>query len=355
MRLAEGDFPGIHHRDYISDNDAKKLRVSRPHLKTCKSNTRKRLILCVNILLKDTTSKKTIETLSRIFSQCQWVDVRLKGVYLLRLNSAVLQKFHLAFKALITPITELNESRFRYLVLYTLSEQSESIAATLSQLTIEPCRLRVFCCLLQRNADISKVVVSALSSFLIHSCEHLEYLQIQYWSLTLISLDALLQCSKLRVISIGEAKGEQSKQFMSRHSVEDVFTAVSQLHHLEYFQWSENINLTTAGLLCLHNLLSSSFKTLQHFHINFMYVLLSTTDLMNKTFSVLSDILVPLLNGKQGSEEVTTFRFSFEGIVDTLLDWLFRLRSNICFKLGQQKSYAIELLSYAVDCFFMPS
>lgn len=348
MRLVQGNVPGIHHRDYLSDSDAKRLGVSRPHLKTCKSNTREPLTLCVNILLNDTTSKRTIETLTEICSQHQWVDVKLKGVNLLGLNSAVLKKFHLAFNTLISPITDCvysTKSCFRYLLLYS-AEQSENLAATLSQLIIEPCRLRAFC-LLQTNADISDVLSSSLSTFLVHSCEYLEYLQLQYWSLTLISLDALLQCSRLRVISISEA-WRLSKLFRSRHSVEDVLTAVSQLPHLEFFQWCETINFTTAGLLCLHNLLNDSFKSLQHFHINFMYVLLSTTDLVNITFSVLSDILIPLLNGKEGSEEVTTFRFAFEGIVDILLDWLFKLRSNVCFKLGQQVSHATELVFFGV-------
>ena len=389
MRLVQGSVPVTHPTDYVNEGDAKKLKVSRPSLKAVRSNPN--LTLCVNVLLDGTTSKQTIKMLTEICSQHHYIKVMVKGINLFGLNPVAAKLLQKHFSAFISPTTDhiyVSESCFQYLskwkeICAVASDDSLSLwfyrdikrsqyipilpalcrnlllhvcthtptdilSHTLAQLTEEPCRLQSFC-LIQSNAVSSRILSSALSAFLAGTCECLEYLQLQSWRFTFIPLDSIVQCSKLRVLCITQTQADfrgnvtAVGSFRPINSVENVLEAVSQLPYLEFFQWSEVLNFTTTGLLCLCNVLTDSFSSLHHFHLCFNYMLLSTTDLENETFSVLNTVLLPLLSGKEGSEEVTTFRYALDGIVDVVLDWLVTVRPGVCFKFDTQLPWATQL------------
>lgn len=220
-------------------------------------------------------------------------------------------------------------------------ENSHRLATKLSDLSLERRTLQALCLLLWRQRiEMSDGLCGALGSLLLSVSSSLEYLQLRCWSLISTDLESLLQCSKLRVLSVTE-ECVKSHFNRPRHSASEIFTAISQLPHLEFFQWSESINLTTAALLSLHHLLCDSVRSLQHFHVSLIHLLLSTMDLENKSYSPLIDVLLPLLRGKEGNESCTTYIFPFEN--DIVLQWLSVLRPEVCFRLGNQVECVSEL------------
>ena len=118
-----------------------------------------------------------------------------------------------------------------------------------------------------------------------------QYLQLQsLLSFTLLDFNSLSKCRQLRVLSVTSSDGSVRAKY--KHSVSVILAAVSQLPLLQYFHWCQGLNLTTHSLLCPGGLLTKSFRSLCHFHVNFSSLLLSTTDLTNKKYSVLKILLV---------------------------------------------------------------
>ena len=366
LNLVNGRVPVTHLRDYVNDREAETLGLSRPQL-SC-SPLQPPVSLHVNIMLDDTTTKRTIDALVEICSHRQWVEVKLKGLNILGLSSRVLKKFQLNFYSLISPITDhvyLTGACFRELkeiqsvpstlwvacdaplltipcnctnFLLASREGNNQVAKILHKLSAEPPCLRAFC-ILQQGMDLTGALSDALGTFLLTVSGSLEYLQLQRWSFSSTDLKSLLECTKLRVLSITE---DCVPTFaLHKHSAGDIFTAISQLPHLEFFQWSENLNLTTVGLLSLHHILRESLRFLRHFHIGISWLHLSTTDLGNESYSPLEDVLLPLMNGKEGSDACTTYRFPFTH--DRILEWLSVLRPRVCFRLGVKVNEVTQL------------
>ena len=390
LNLVNGRVPVTHLCDYISDKEAQKLHISRPHLKNCAVPHSSPLTLYVNILLDHRTSKQTIDSLVEICSHCKWVDVKLRGINVFDVRSALLEKYRAVFDTLISPVVEhmyLTEwcfgggnewhtmtynERFSLWVSNSATQDSEllimkipvgcknllistyrrspALTKTLTELTRNSRTLRAFC-LMRHNTDISQHLSTALDNFLVSVSENLEYLQLRCWSFTSTDFSSLQQCLKLRVLSVTEDYWSSALN-SPKHSVSDILTALSQLPHLEFIQWSENLNLTTYGLFCLYNLLNNSFNSLQHFHVRFQFLILSTTDLENEAYTVMTSVLQPILCGLEGCESCTSFIFHFEKIHSTLSKWLSALRPEVCFRLCKEVSQAIELLR-AVQCTLM--
>lgn len=369
LTLVNGTAPVTSLRDYVSDKEAQKLKEFRPQLQNYDRRQHTPLTLYINLMLDDTASKWTVDALAQIRSQQQWVQVVVKGINILGLRSfSVLKKLQSNLDAVLSPVIDhvyLTETCLRELgnitaalhsfslwvsceatssQLHTpqlptipgncraliLATQQRSLADKLFELTVKSQSLRAFCILRQRN-EISNFLCKALGSFLLSVSASLEYIQLRRWSLLSTDLDSLVQCSKLRVISITEdcEKAAISNSLINTPS--DIFAGLSQLPHLEFFQWSESINLTTAALLSLHHLLCNSVTTLQHFHVCLKLLLVSTTDLETESYSLLSDVLLPLLEGKEGDESCTTYIFPFENSI--VLEWLSMLRPEVCFRL----------------------
>lgn len=368
-----GTDPVTSLRDYVSDKEAQTLKVFRPQLK---SQQHPPVKLYINLMLDDTTSKQTVAMLARICSQQQWVQVVVKRINMLGLSSNILKKIQPNLDALLSPMTDhvyLTETCLRELgnitaaspsfslwvscnttlssqlpvisgncvsFLLATQERTQQLAVRLSELSVQSLALRAFCILRQRN-EISEDLCKALGSFLLSVSTSLEYIQLRRWSLLSTDLESLVQCSKLRVISITEDCEKVSSSNSSIHSPSDIFLALSQLPNLEFFQWSESINLTTAALLSLHHLLCNSVRSLQHFHVCLKLLLVSTTDLEAESYFVLSDVLLPLLKGKEGDESCTTYMFPFENT--RVLGWLCMLRPEVCFRLCKEVECVIQL------------
>lgn len=358
-------------RDYVSDKEAQTLKVFRPQLKSQQQHP---ITLYINLMLDDTSSKQTVAMLAKICSQQRWVKVVVKRINILGLSSNVLKKLQQNLDALLSPvidhvyftgtclrelgnITALSPSLSLWVscdassqlptisgncvsVLLATQLRSHQLAVRLSELSLQSLALRAFCILRQKN-EISEDLCKALGSFLLSVSASLEYIQLRRWSLLSTDLDSLVQCSKLRVISVTEDCEKASISNSPIRSPSDIFLALSQLPHLEFFQWSESINLTTAALLSLHHLLCKSVKSLQHFHVCLKLLLLSTTDLETESYFLLSDVLLPLLKGKQGDESCTTYMFPFENT--TVLEWLHMLRPEVCFRLCKEVECVIQL------------
>ena len=366
VNLVNGRVPVTHLRDYVNDREAETLGLSRPQL-TC-NPLQSPASLHVNIMLDDTATKRTIDDLIEICSHRQWVEVKLKGLNILGLRSTVLKKFKLNFNALISPITDhvyLTGTCFRELkeiqnvsstlwmscdadqltipsncmnFLLASRGANDQFVRVVHELSAEPPCLRAFC-LLHQGMDLSGALSVALSTFLQTVSGSLEYLQLQCWSFFSTDLKSLLQCTNLRVLSI--TKDCVPMFTMPKHSAADIFTAISQLPHLEFFHWSESLNLTTVGLLSLHRSLRESLGLLRHFHIGQFWLQLSTTDLRNESYSPLKKVLLPLLSGKEGSDACTTYRFTFAH--DRILEWLSVLRPQVCFRLGVEVEGVTQL------------
>ena len=224
-------------------------------------------------------------------------------------------------------------------LLLATSQRASILGAKLLKLATQFLMIRSFC-LLRQEALIHKDLRHSLAAFLKSVSETLEYLQLRRWSLTSTDLDSVLQCSNLRVLCVTEECGDIVPHYPLL-SVADIFIALSQLPALEFFQWSENINMSTAGLLSLHNLLTLSLQSLKHFHISLSFILLSTTDLHNEEYCILRTILEPLLTGKTGDESCTTYRFPFNN--EAVEEWLCHLRPAVCFRLGRQAECVTQL------------
>ena len=299
--------------------------------------------------------------MGEICSHCQWVEVRLKGVNVLGLNWAgvseedwkslmrhVTGSFHIrdlsgrfntGSLTLIMASGDVNKLPLDcrdLLLLSPISKSSELLAAELSLLASQHQSLRSFCL---HSEHCSTTVVDSLCLLLESVSSSLQFLQIQPLNFTSIHLHCLQECSKLQVLSVTGSDVSGSV----KHSVQDILTAVSQLPLLEFFRWSEGLNLTTNSLFSLHCLLRTHFSKLCHFHVSFSSVLLSTTDLENDNYSVLRNVLCPLVGLKEGTEAVTTYIFPFDGVRDVLLDWLLSVRPQVCFKLGKYVSEPNEL------------
>ena len=371
LNLVNGRVPVIHLCDYVNDREAEILGLSRPQLSrpqlSC-SPLQPPVSLHVNLMLDDTATKPTIDALVEICSHRQWVEVKLKGLNILGLNPAVLKKFQLNFNALMSPIIDhvyLTGACFRELkeiqsisstlwvscdaslptipgncinILLASHEGNNQLTKTLHELSTEPQCLQAFC-IMQQGLELTDALSAALSIFLQTVSGSLEYLQLQRWSFTSTDLKSLLQCTKLRVLSITE---ECLPTFtLPKRRASDIFTAISELPYLEFFQWSESLNLVTADLLSLRHLLRDSLRSLNHFHIGILWLHLSTTDLENESYSPLGEVLLPLLSGKEGSDMCSTYRFSLTN--DRILEWLSVLRPQVCFRVGWKVKEVTEL------------
>ena len=203
--------------------------------------------------------------------------------------------------------------------------------------------LKVLCLFRSQSNSLQRKHIESLAECLLNLSESLIYLQLRSWHLTSMPMDVLTLCRHLRILSITESldRGNSQPFSLPLYTVSDVFNSLSQLIALEYFEWTETINMRTIDLLSLRRLLLDAVPHLQHWHISLSYLLLSTVDLENEDYAVLDTILVPLLEGKTGDESCTTYRFSLEG--DVFRSWVHSLRPGVCFRIGKDVLYRSHL------------
>ena len=171
LNLVKGSVPVTHYSDYVSEREARILRVWRPHLQNILNiEDETPLTLHVNVLLDHTTTKLTLSTLSKVCSLREWVEVKLKGINLLAMDPKVHPHLYQHLGTILSPTTDhvylsdpsmlqritpfvgspsslwLHSQAFCPIpvplncrdLLYVTSEPSDSLATTLTQLTIWP-------------------------------------------------------------------------------------------------------------------------------------------------------------------------------------------------------------------------
>ena len=104
-----------------------------------------------------------------------------------------------------------------------------------------------------------------LGSCLLHLQGTLEYLRLESWPLTRVPLESLCLCSNLRVISITVVNRIYTPR--SNCSVSKILQMLAYISCLDFFEWSENINIQTGDILCLYQLLKGSLPCLRHWHM----------------------------------------------------------------------------------------
>lgn len=170
---------------------------------------------------------------------------------------------------------------------------------------------------------------SILGQFLDVNSKTLEFLQLKY-VLTLLPPNLLQKFANLRVLSVS-VNTYSGWSRHTNHSVTatQIFAALEHLYYLEYFKWSEPLNIITRDILALYNLLSNYLPKLVHWHWKLSSFLLFTTDLNNSTFEPLEAILKILLAGKTTSSWCTTYKFGWDNF--HLKKWLETIRPLVCF------------------------
>ena len=323
-----------------------------------------RIKLCVTIGL-------TSETFEMLSSKSQWFQVVVKG---LSLRSLSLSSEHL-----VRALSSLDLSEFCDLFLYSLP--FDSVCSIIPLSAISPRLslslslysgygsfrqiLQSIRCLSALHLDVGSLVLDTvlcalgdttcqitaltlnrlqgstptkqhnekLGSCLLNLHGVLEYLRLVSWPLTSIHLEPLSLCSHLRVLAITESQADfhSTSPFRPVNTVKEIFQMLAHASHLEFFEWSETINIRTEDVVCLYHLLMNSLPRLRHWHVSLPYMLLSTMDLQKDECSVIQPLLVPLLYDKTGDESCTTYRFSMKS--EIFKNWICSIRTDVCFRL----------------------
>ena len=363
LSLVRGSVPVTHYSDYVNDRETRILGISRPTLHKNHYH-QPPLNLLVNVLLDNTATKQTVSALSKVCSLCEWVEVKLKGINLLHLQPTVQTNLYTLLDILLSSITDhvylsdpsvwqrvtpfispssvwlCNQALSPIPVpldcrdlLYVTSEPTESLAVTLSQLTIQPRNLRALCLMLGARQSVTEELSKALDSLLRRVCCSLQSLQLCSWdSLTTHNLYSLQKCCMLRVLSISN----------NMHWPEFFFEALSKLPLLEYLHWHGGGLLSPDNLLSLNNTLCDGFKSLYHFHLE--CTSWEELDPADDRLAVLCPsllcLLEPLLENKSGDRIISA---------EILEEWLSSLRPEVCIRVWDwQWSLEIPQLCQAV-------
>ena len=361
-KLANGKYPGRHFSDYLSSEDMEKTgRAGRPQLG---SNPFHHCIkLCVTINLNAISFQTFL-------AKPKWFQVVVKGLGLqhpslssvrtLRAQSVLdfsqlqdvfLYSFPYDEVNSITSLSSTPSPLSLSLTLYTSCDSLKQILHSFSYLCalhldigslaiVDDTVLGILC---ETSCQITALTLNKLQIYpptkehneKLGSCLQrlhgtLEYLRLVSWPLTNVALKSLALCSHLRVISIVQFQ-DTCHPIQPVHTISEIFQMLAYNSRLEFFEWSEGINIRTEDILCLYRLLMDSLPCLHHWHMKLSYLLLSTTDLQNSEYSVLQSLLMPLLCDKIGDESCTTFRFSASNEVFT--SWICSVREDVCFRL----------------------
>ena len=371
-RLVAGEFPGTHATDYLSSKDRQSHAAVRPQLPPPRS-TSKQIKLFLSLTLNRTISLEPFchqictSHFEVVITGLQLLSLHHKSVLTIQLENlllcnSVLQHIKIDPSLIdaksITLLPILFPSTILSFIVLSELEKEEKHARIFAHLlksvslvnvlftntydervfngllSIDHCKVRALGVLqptLSRNESQINLV---LVKFLQHNSKVIEYLQLRPYFLTVLApLLTQLQCSNLRVLSIDSCgQSSQEKEF---HLGVDIFNSLHDLHNLEFFEWSEVINLRTTDIMALYQLLSSGLPKLRHWHMYLNKLLLSTTDLHSTLYFTLLPLLEPLLNGKVGDESCTTYMFPFNHTA--FISWLQSLRDDVCFKTGSHR------------------
>ena len=372
-RLVAGEFPGTHATDYLSSKDRQSHAAVRPQLPPPHSAS-KQIKLLLSLTPDGPTSLEpfcNLHCTSHFKVVITGLDLLSLGhKYVLSAQLECLLQCNMALRHIkidpslidarsvsllpvLSPSAILSfivpsqlEKEEKYVKIFTHLFKSISLVHGLftntyderifsALLSVSHCKVRALGILqptLSRNESQTRRVIV---KFLQHNSETIEYLQLRPYFLTTMLMPLLtqLQCSNLRVLNIDSCgQSSREKEF---HLGIDIFNSLHELYNLEFFEWSEVINLRTTDILALYRLLSSGLLKLRHWHMYLNKLLLSTMDLHSELHFVLLPLLEPLLTGKVGDESCTTYMFAFSH--PAFISWLQSLRDDVCFKTGSHR------------------
>jgi hypothetical protein len=372
-RLVAGEFPGTHATDYLSSKDRQSHAAVRPQLPPPHSGS-KQIKLLLSLTPDGATSLEPFCDLhctthfKVVITGLELLSLRHKSVlsaqleHLIQCNTALrhvkidpslINAKSVSLLPVLSPSAILSfivpsqlEKEEKYAKIFTHLLKSISLVDGLftntydervfnALLSVSHCKVRALGIVqptLSRNESQTKC---AIIKFLQHNSEAIEYLQLRPYFLTTVLTPLLtqLQCSNLRVLSI-DSCGQSSREKEFLLGV-DIFNSLCELCNLEFFEWSEVINLWTTDIMALYGLLSNGLPKLRHWHMYLNKLLLSTTDLHSELCFVLLPLLEPLLSGKVGDESCSTYMFPFSH--PAFIGWLQSLRDDICFKTGSHR------------------
>lgn len=188
-------------------------------------------------------------------------------------------------------------------------------------------------CMLRRiedsQLDLSEKTKEALQTFIPKIAPSLEYFHIRGCYLSMLPMAPFKVCANLRVLSMTQYSTHGNRPINIISNPSDVFRAISYISTLEYFDWAETLNLRTPDLLVFHRVLSDYLPHLRHCHMRLFQALLSTTDLDCVEYKPINDLLQSLLQGRQGDEWISTYKFSLRNT--KFRDWMCLVRHDVCF------------------------
>lgn len=368
--LVAGEFPGTHGTDYLSSKDRQSHATVRPKLPPPHSNS-KQVTLLLNLTLHRSASlehfcdQSCCSHFKVVITGLQLLMLRRKSLLAAQLESLQLCNSKLQCIAIdpslidakiVSLLPALSPSAVLFFIVPSELDEDEQYVRVFSHILKSTSLIHAFftntnnekifnALLSNRHCTVRALGIlqptlsgnefqmnSVLFKFLQHNSQTIEYLQLRpyFLSTVLTPLLTQLQCTNIRVLSIDSCgQSSREKEF---HMGADIFSSLRQLYNLEYFEWSEVINLLTADIMALHQLLTDSLPNLRHWHIYLNKLLLSTTDLHSGLYFALQPLLEPLLIGKVGDESCTTYKFPFGH--RAFVSWLQSLRGDVCFKTG---------------------
>lgn len=183
------------------------------------------------------------------------------------------------------------------------------------------------------NHQYSKNVLhtrDAFYKFLCSNAEYLEFIQLRQ-RLTSVPLQSLQKCTNLQVLSVTSLKITSPYRAKDQGpiSAAQVFLTLQHLQCLEYFEWSEMLNIFTKDVLALYDLLSNHIPKLLHWHWKLCHLVLFTTDLENTMFEPLNSILRILLAEKTATSWCETYKFALDN--HHIIHWLESIRPQVSF------------------------
>ena len=359
-KLIEGEFPVKHHSDYIGPSDKKAFAATRPKLPCILE----KVVLNVTVVADHMNVLSLLEKSRRVsanfetryngigFSACvQDIFKCLNDFSHFHLNEIIFSSALVGDNELKSCLRLPGLTANGMLWLNTDFPSTENFYTSIFSKFLENLPLRLVVTQLNQNLLATlvtlKIRVSAFSllplnqqaanirnsrdlfnTFLKLNTENLDYMRLRY-CLTLIPLGLLQKFTNLRVLSISANTTATSPLFDNRNSAAQVLVAMQNLYCLEYFEWSEPLNIITKDVLALYNLLTRYLPNLVHWHWTLSYLLLFTTDLENSLFKPLEPILRILMLGKLASAWCSTYKFALNH--RHFKCWMEKLRPDVCF------------------------
>lgn len=355
-KLIGGEFPVRHYSDYIGPTDRKAFPFSKP---TLSPDISRKILLKVNIMIRCPDVMLTLhESVSNsIHFEVVYCGMGFSSLFAprkaLKAMNYCFCQLHL--DSMVVPtgiIRSADKIKLPYLTAngtlwlnmeYTLSQNlyqvflsrvlnhSNSIRLVVTHLDANFLAAIIFknyrvTCFTLLNCQYKQTIEDAKGSmftdFLSHNAHTLEYIELQH-RLTSLPLESLQKCTNLRVLVMTAVSTVSSHRPVG---AAQIFLAIKHLNSLEYFEWSESLNIITKDVLDLYNLLSNYLPNLLHWHWKLCHLLLFTTDLGNLAFEPL---LSMLLAGKNASLWCETFKFTLDNC--HFKHWLETIRPQVCF------------------------